>query len=75
MSCLYVILQLRFVCGFVFTLVTGGIMILQIHSKIFSSAEGGMKQISYKGDIVIGDEKIGMGYFDWGDKKTDDIKI
>ena len=30
MSCLYVILQLRFVCGFVFTLVTGGIMILQI---------------------------------------------
>ena len=50
MSCLYVILQLHFVCGFVFTLVTGDIIILQI----FSSAEGGMKQISYKGDIVIG---------------------
>ena len=40
MSCLYVILQLHFVCGFVFTLVTGGIMILQILYWQLSSAEG-----------------------------------
>ena len=77
------ILQLRFVCGFVFTLVTGGIRILQIlyrnslpviqiHSKIFSSAEGGMKQISYKGDIVIGDAKIGMIFR--GDKSNNSAR-
>ena len=40
LSCLYVILQLHFVCGFVFTLVTGGIMILQILYWQLSSAEG-----------------------------------
>ena len=68
MSCLYVILQLHFVCGFVFTLVTGDIIILQI----FSSAEGGMKQISYKGDIVIGDAKIGMIFR--GDKSNNSAR-
>ena len=68
MSCLYVILQLHFVCGFVFTLVTWDIIILQI----FSSAEGGMKQISYKGDIVIGDAKIGMIFR--GDKSNNSAR-
>ena len=46
--------------------------VIQIHSKIFSSAEGGMKQISYKGDIVIGDAKIGMIFR--GDKSNNSAR-
>ena len=60
------------VSGF-FKFCTGNSLpVIQIHSKIFSSAEGGMKQISYKGDIVIGDAKIGMIFR--GDKSNNSAR-
>ena len=63
---------LQEVSGF-FKFCTGNSLpVIQIHSKIFSSAEGGMKQISYKGDIVIGDAKIGMIFR--GDKSNNSAR-
>ena len=63
---------LQGVSGF-FQFCTGNSLpVIQIHSKIFSSAEGGMKQISYKGDIVIGDAKIGMIFR--GDKSNNSAR-